>query len=221
MSMNTNYRMCALAAGLFSLLQIGMATAADQVLVVGLFPGAAVVNVDGQRKLVKVGQTGPDGVVVVSVDRTGAVLRVNGVERTYPLEREYSQGFATPTKQQLSVAKGIGGHYWIAGSANGQPVQFLVDTGATTIAMNDSQARQLGIDYRVVGKPTVVSTASGTATAWRITLDKVKVGAIEVLGVEAMVLDGPAPSETLLGMSFLSRVRWREEQGVLILESKL
>jgi len=220
MSMNTNYRMYALAAGLISLLQVGLATAAEQVMVVGLFPGAAVINVDGERKLVKVGKTGPGGVVVVSADSRGAVLRVNGVERAFTLEREYSQGFAVPTKAQLSVAKGIGGHYWIAGSANGQPVQFLVDTGATTIAMNDAQARQLGIDYRVVGRPTVVSTASGTAKAWRVTLDKVKVGAIEVLGVEAMVLDGPSPSEALLGMSFLSRVSWREEQGMLILESK-
>jgi aspartyl protease family protein len=216
----TKHRTYALAAGLLSLLAIGSVGAAEQVMVVGLFPGAAVINVDGVRKLVKVGNTGPDGVVVVSADSHSAVLRVNGVQRTYTLEREYSQGFAVPTKNQVSIAKGLGGHYWIAGSANGQQVQFLVDTGATTIAMNDSQARELGIDYRATGKPTVVSTASGTAAAWRVTLDKVKVGTIEVLGVEAMVLDGPAPSEALLGMSFLSRVRWREDQGVLILESK-
>jgi aspartyl protease family protein len=216
----TKHRIYALTAGLLSLLTLGSASAAEQVMVVGLFPGAAVINVDGVRKLVKVGATGPDGVVVVSADKQSAVLRVNGVARTYTLEREYSQGFAVPTKNQVTIAKGLGGHYWIAGSANGQQVQFLVDTGATTIAMNDSQARQLGIDYRAVGKPTVVSTASGTASAWRVTLDRVKVGTIEVMGVEAMVLDGPAPSETLLGMSFLSRVRWREDQGALVLESK-
>ncbi len=216
----TKHRMYALTAGLLSLLALSSATAAEQVLVVGLFPGAAVINVDGVRKLVKVGATGPDGVVVVSADKQSAVLRVNGVERTYNLEREYSQGFAVPTKTQVTIAKGIGGHYWVAGSANGQQVQFLVDTGATTIAMNDSQARQLGIDYRAIGKPTVVSTASGTANAWRVTLDRVKVGSLEVWGVEAMVLDGPAPAEALLGMSFLSRVRWHEDQGALVLESK-
>lgn len=217
----TNNRMYALAGGLLSLLCSSMATAADQVAVVGLFPNAAVVNVDGVRKLVKVGAVGPGGVQVISADSRGAVLRVNGVERKYTLEREYSQGFAVPTKTTVSIAKGIGGHYWIAGSANGQPVQFLVDTGATTVAMNSSQASQLGIDFRVVGKPMVVSTASGTAKAWRVTLDNVKIGAIQVMGVEAMVLDGPAPTEALLGMSFLSRVSWREEQGMLVLESKL
>ena len=194
--------------------------AATQVRVVGLFPGAAVLNVDGQRKLVKVGQVGPGGVVVVSADSRGAVLRVDGVERSYSLSREYSDGFAEAQKKQLSVAKGIGGHYWIAGSVNGQSIQFLVDTGATSVALNDEHARRLGIDYRVIGAPLQVSTASGTARGWRVTLDRVKVGELEVLGVDAVVLEGGSPTEALLGMSFLSRVGWKVEQDALVLESK-
>lgn len=204
------------------LLMPSAADSAPMVQVVGLFPGAAVLNVDGQRKLVKVGQTGPGGVEVVSADSRGAVLRVAGVERDYSLSREYSgAGYAAPDKTQLSVAKGSGGHYWIAGSINGQPVQFLVDTGATSVAINEHQAKRLGIDYRVSGQPMMVNTASGTAKAWRVHLNSVKVGAIDVLGVEAVVLEGGAPTEALLGMSFLGRVSWREEQGVLRLESKI
>lgn len=195
--------------------------AASQVQVVGLFPGAAVLNVDGQRKLVRVGQSGPGGVEVVSVDKQGAVLRVEGVERAYPLSREYSAGFAEPVRKRLSIAKGIGGHYWVAGSVNGQTVQFLVDTGATSVALNDAHARRLGIDYRVSGRPLQVNTASGVARGWRVMLDRVKVGDLEVLGVDAVVLEGGAPHEALLGMSFLGRVGWREEQGMLVLESKL
>jgi len=203
-----------------SLLLGGWVMAATQVRVVGLFPGAAVLNVEGQRKLVKVGQIGPGGVVVVSADSRGAVLRVDGVERSYSLSREYSEGFAEAQKKQLSVAKGIGGHYWVAGSINGQSIQFLVDTGATSVALNDEHARRLGIDYRVSGSPLQVSTASGTARGWRVTLDRVKLGELEVLGVEAVVLEGGSPAEALLGMSFLSRVGWKVEQDVLVLESK-
>lgn len=209
-----------LLAGL--LLLPPLAVSAPMVQVVGLFPGAAVLNVDGQRKLVRVGQTGPGGVEVVSADSRGAVLRVGGVERSYGLSREYSgAGYAAPEKTQLSVAKGVGGHYWIAGSINSQPVQFLVDTGATSVAINENQARRLGIDYRAAGQPLLVNTASGTAKAWRVRLNSVKVGAIDVLGVEAVVLEGESPSEALLGMSFLGRVSWREDQGVLRLESKI
>lgn len=213
-------RVLKLFAALGITLVVSLATAAPNVRVVGLFPGAAVLNVDGQRKLVKVGQIGPGGVVVVSADSRAAVLRVEGVERTYTLSREYSQGFAEPQKKQLSVAKGAGGHYWITGSVNGQNLQFLVDTGATSVALNDGHARRLGIDYRSVGAPLQVSTASGTARGWRVTLDRVKVGELEVLGVEAVVLEGSSPTEALLGMSFLSRVGWKVEQDMLVLESK-
>ncbi|MBF7730909.1 retropepsin-like aspartic protease family protein [Pseudomonas sp. N040] len=195
--------------------------AAPQVQVVGLFPGAAVISVDGQRKLLKVGQSGPAGVQLISADSRSAVLRVEGVESRYTLSRDYSATSgqaAAPAK--VSIAKGLGGHYWVAGSISGTSMQFLVDTGATAVAMNEAAARRLGIDYRIVGQPVVVNTASGTAQAWRVKLGSVKVGAIEVLGVDAAVLEGEAPTEVLLGMSFLNRVRWREEQGMLQLEAK-
>ncbi|MDG1582184.1 TIGR02281 family clan AA aspartic protease [Pseudomonas sp. GOM6] len=196
--------------------------AEPQVQVVGLFPDAAVLLVDGQRKLVRSGQTGPGGVKVVSANSKGAVLEIGGVQRNYSLSREYNQsGSSEPQRSQLSISRGAGNHYWVAGSIEGHPVQFLVDTGATSVAMNEGQARRLGIDYRVKGRPMVASTAGGNIRAWSIKLDSVKVGGLEVLGVEAAVLQGDAPTEVLLGMSFLSRVRWREDNGVLLLESKL
>ncbi len=166
--------MLRLCVALFSSVLALSSLAAPQVFVVGLFPGAAVLNVDGQRKLVRVGQTGPQGVQVVSADSRKAVLRIDGVERTYELSREYNEaGYSAPQRQSFSIARGTGGHYWVAGSVNGQNMQFLVDTGATSIAMNENEARRLGIDYRVDGKPMVASTASGTSRGWRVTLDPI------------------------------------------------
>jgi aspartyl protease family protein len=198
------------------------AQAAPQVRVVGLFPNAAVVNIDGQRKFIREGETGPQGVQLVSADSHKAVLRVDGVESSYELSREYNAaGYSAPRPApELVIARGAGGHYWVSGAINGQTAQFLIDTGATTVAMNEEQARRLGIDYRVAGKPMVASTASGTVKGWRINLNSVKLGGIEVLGVEASVLEGEFPTEILLGMSFLNRVGWREDQGIMHIQSK-
>ena len=65
-----------------------------------------------------------------------------------------------------------------------------------------------------------VTTASGVERGWQVSLRSVKVGAIEVLGVEAVVLEGNFPTDALLGMSFLNRIGWRQEQDSLILEAK-
>ena len=128
------------------LLLAGPLSAAPQVQVVGLFPGAAVVTIDGQRQLLKVGQKGPGGVTVVRADARGAVLSVDGVEKAYDLSREYNTGgYAAPQRTQMSIARGNDGHYSTAGSINGQNVQFLVDTGASSVAMNEAQARRLAL----------------------------------------------------------------------------
>lgn len=190
------------------------------VQVVGLFPNAAVVSVGGVRKLLKVGQTGPYGITVVSASSKGAVLRIDGVDKEFDLSREYSPGgYAAPQVRQLSLQRGQGGHYWTSGSINGKSVQFLVDTGATSVAISERTARQLGIDYSS-GTPAVANTASGVVRTWNLQLQKVSIGGIELLGVDAAVLSGDSPVEPLLGMSFLSRVKWREEQGLLVIESK-
>lgn len=208
-------------AGMVFLVFSMTAMAQTNVRVVGLFANAAVLSVDGQRTLVKAGEMGPQGIKVVSADSRLAVLSIDGVNSTHTLSRDYgSGGFATPEKRRLTISKGAAGHYWVTGSVNGNSVPFMVDTGATTIAMNAAQARRLGLDFKNKGTPVMVSTASGTEQAWRVYLNSVKLGAIEVLGVDAMVLDSQFPQDVLLGMSFLSRVSWREEQGALIVEAK-
>lgn len=198
----------------------GQAVAEPSVRVVGLFPNAAVINVDGQRTLLKVGQEGPMGLKLISADSRSAVLSINGRQQRMELSRDYNQGgYSTPEKQRLIIARGRGGHYWVNGSVNGNSMAFLLDTGASSVALNAVQARRLGIDF-TAGQPLQVTTASGVERGWQVTLRSVKVGAIEVLGVEAVVLEGSFPTDALLGMSFLNRIGWRQEQDALILEAK-
>lgn len=199
----------------------GRAMAEPVVRVVGLFPNAAVVNVDGQRTLLKVGQEGPMGLQLISADSRSAVLSINGRQQRMELSRDYNQGgYSTPEKQRLIIARGRGGHYWVNGSVNGSSMPFLLDTGASAVALNAVQARRLGIDFMASGKPMQVTTASGVERGWQVTLRSVKVGALEVLGVEAIVLEGNFPADALLGMSFLNRIGWRQEQDALVLEAK-
>ncbi|MDH3871316.1 MAG: TIGR02281 family clan AA aspartic protease, partial [Gammaproteobacteria bacterium] len=96
----------------------------------------------------------------------------------------------------------------------------LVDTGATQIAMNDAQARRLGIDYRVTGEPTAITTASRVERAWAVMLDSVKVGDINLRNVSAIVLEGPQPDQVLLGMSFLGRLEIRNDGQLMTLRRK-
>ncbi|NNJ94139.1 MAG: TIGR02281 family clan AA aspartic protease, partial [Halobacteria archaeon] len=106
------------------------------------------------------------------------------------------------------------------GAINGLTVPFLVDTGASTVAMNSAQARRLGIDFRVDGEPATVVTASGRTDAWKLKLRSVKVGALEVKGVEAVVIDGEQPATTLLGMSYLGRVEINNDGQLMTLRLK-
>src|SRR5690606_8228405 len=210
-----------LFAGL--LLAASLAPAApSQVQVVGLFPNAAVLTVDGERKLVRVGETGPGGVVLLDADSRGALLRIGAQTRRVELGREHSAGFSAPTRQQVSIARGEGGHYRVIGAVNGVSLPLLIDTGATSLAINEQQARRLGkqtdarcravneqqarrlgLDYRT-GAPMRAHTATGVVSGWRVRLDRVSVGGLEVPGVEAVVLQGDTLNQALLGMSFLN-----------------
>ncbi len=176
------------------------------VRVVGLFSDRAVLLVEGRQHMLRVGQTSPEGVKLVSASSESAVLLIDGAEVTARLDGRVSARKRTATVKEVQVWRDTTGMYTTVGSIDGLPVSFLIDTGATQVAMNASQARRLGIDYHVTGNPAEVTTASGVARAWMVTLDSVKVGDLEVRNVSAVVLEGEQPKVTLLGMSYLGRM---------------
>ena len=107
------------------------------------------------------------------------------------------------------------GHYTAEGEVNGQAVRFLVDTGATDVAVSERLARGLGLDF---GPRITVMTAAGPAPAWRTRLASVHVGGLVRNNVRATITPGLG-SQALLGMSFLKHFSIRQEEGRLVIES--
>lgn len=97
----------------------------------------------------------------------------------------------------------------LQGQINGGMIRMLLDTGATMIALSAADAVRLGIDYKK-GQPGMVNTANGPAPVYKVTLNTVKVGDIELNQVEALVQEAGLPF-ALLGMSFLNRTEMRRE----------
>lgn len=118
----------------------------------------------------------------------------------------------------LTLTRSDNGHFETDASVDGRRMHFLVDTGATHIALRESDAGRLGIHPAYRDYTAKVSTANGTVQAARIDLNRVDIGGITVFDVAALVLPDGALSQNLLGMSFLSRVRFEHRNGRLVLE---
>ena len=116
------------------------------------------------------------------------------------------------------VIRSENGQFSTDGRIGGRPISFMVDTGASQIALRESDAARLG--YRPHARDYVVTihTANGEGRAAPIELDTVEVGDIIVRDVPALVVPDRALNVNLLGMSFLSRVKWVHERGQLVLE---
>ena len=199
---------------------VPFALAIDQLEVQGLFSNKAVLLIDGQRHIVAVGQVSPEGVKVVSANSHSAVLEVNGEQKKFNLGSAISMNYAKAETVKEQVIGNDRGMFLTHGSINGHSVKYLVDTGATTIAMSSIEAKRLGILFRVDGKETRANTASGIVKAWALKLKSVTVGKIKQKNIKAMVIEGSHPTEVLLGMSFMERLKVKKEGNKLTLEQK-
>ncbi|HWI98529.1 MAG TPA: TIGR02281 family clan AA aspartic protease [Burkholderiales bacterium] len=193
--------------------------AAAEVSLVGVIGGkAAVVVLDGGNpKTVKVGQTW-NGITVVSVDKDSAVMEIEGARRTLQQGQHYRRAAATPDRAQATLAAGPGGQFVGEGMVNGTPVRFLVDTGASSIALPASLAQRAGIDFRK-GEPGLSNTANGLVPVYRVSLATVRLGEIELSSVDAVVFEAGLDT-ALLGMSFLNRVDMRREGETMTLTKR-
>jgi aspartyl protease family protein len=188
----------------------------------GMVGSKALLIVDGSApKIVASGESFKD-VKVISTQGDTAVLMVGGKRINMRVgDAPASVGEQAGSKSsgsKIVLTAGDGGHFLTAGSINGKSVQFMVDTGATAVAMGSAEAKRMGIDY-TSGKPVRMSTANGATIGYLLTLSSVRIGDVEVQNVEAIVSQQSMPY-VLLGNSFLTRFSMRRDNDQMVLERR-
>jgi aspartyl protease family protein len=200
------------------LLLLGNATwAADVALIGVLGDKAAVFALDGgEPKAVKIGHKW-NGITLISVERDQATVEIDGKRRLLKIGQHYRSA-TTPSsddRQSVTLSADSRGHFFTQGAVNGNPVRFLVDTGATSVALPASEAQRLGIDYRK-GERGFTNTAGGLVPVYRVRFDNVKLGSIELAGVDGIVIE-QGLDVALLGMTFLNRVEMKRDGQTMML----
>jgi aspartyl protease family protein len=121
--------------------------------------------------------------------------------------------------RMLSIPRDARGHFATDGRIDGQRIDFMVDTGASVVALNEKSAASFGLRPSRADYTATVTTANGTIKAARTRIAMLEAGGLVVRDVDAMVLPDAALSENLLGLSFLSRLRRFEySNGQMVLE---
>jgi aspartyl protease family protein len=149
-----------------------------------------------------------------------AVHRLDDASRATPTAMAATPApvSSSPAVRNIVLTKGSNGHFQVDARVDGRPVEFLVDTGASHIAIRQRDAARLGLFPRPSDFTVRVTTANGVTKAALVQLRTVEIGDIVVRDVPAIVHPDEGLSVNLLGMSFLSRVRWTHERGKLVLE---
>ena len=203
------------------LLLLAGAAGAQTVSMSGRLGDKALLMIDGSPRTVAVGST-VQGVKLVSVTADAAVVELGGKRITVPMGgAQVNLGGAANSEgggSRIVLTAGSGGHFVTSGAINGRAVEFVVDTGASTVAMSQSDAERIGLKYQE-GRRGMANTANGPVPVHRVMLTSVRVGDVQVYNVEALVLPAQMPY-VLLGNSFLTRFQMKRENDVMTLEKR-
>lgn len=196
-----------------------------QVLLSGILGGKALLVVGTSApKAVSPGETF-QGVRLVSLDKESALLEQDGQRFTLrlgesPVQLKPGSAAARPANgKRITLTSDSAGHFKSQGTINGQIMQFVVDTGATVVSIGRADAERMGLAF-LGGQPVQMQTANGTAQGWRIQLQSVRIGDVEVFDVEAVVTPVAMPV-VLLGNSFLNRFQMHRVSDQMVLEKRL
>jgi len=191
---------------------------AQNVALTGVLGNKAVLVVDGGApRGVAVGQV-HQGVRVLSVGREDAVVEVDGQRHVLRMG-ETQVKLSSPVELPRLVLKADArGHFINTGQINGRSMKYMVDTGASSVSIGLPDAQRLGIktdDSQTV----IMNTANGQVKGWRVRLDSVRVGPLELRGVDAVITPQEMP-HVLLGNSFLQAFEMNRNGSFMVLQGK-
>jgi aspartyl protease family protein len=195
------------------------AHAEQAVALSGILGSKALLVIDGNPPRGMAAGEAHQGVKVLSVGREDAVVEVNGQRRNLRLgEAPVSVGRQGGSGRRVTLLADGRGHFVGSGTINGRTMDFVVDTGASTVVLGRPDAERMGLNYQK-GQPVRLSTANGIAQGWQLKLDSVRIGDVEVFGIEAIVTPQPMPF-VLLGNSFLEEFQMTRMNDRMVLEKR-
>jgi aspartyl protease family protein len=208
--MPTRPLLVAVVGALLTAVCLAPAAHATTVLVMSLEQGRAQLLVNGSAvRTLRDGQTSPEGVRLISADRTQAILEVEGKQLALRL------GGSTVATAELKADRW--GMYATTAYINGVATKVMIDTGASMVSVSPGDAERMSIRY--AGAPRVqVDTAGGPRGAYRVNLATVQVGGITLHNVDGLVMERADELPiSVIGMSFLRRVEMRRVGDTLTL----
>ena len=192
---------------------------AQDVALAGILGGKALLVVNGSAPRGVAPGESHMGVQVVSVGREDAVVDSAGGRRSLRLGEAPVRVGGSGTGQRVVLKADARGHFVSSGQINGRIMQYMVDTGASTVAIGRPDAQRMGLKFEEQGQSVRMNTANGVAQGWRMRLDSVRVGDVELRGVDAIVTPQPMPY-VLLGNSFLTEFQMTRVNDQMVLEKK-
>ena len=203
-------------------LLLGQAAWAQKVALTGMLGGKALVTVDGSApKMLAVGES-YRGVKIISTQGEQAVTEIAGKQHTLRVGEAPASvggsGNSGAGGTRVVLTAGSGGHFVTPGQINNRAVQFLVDTGATMVALSVEDAQRIGLNYKD-GQEVRMSTANGVTPGWRLKIATLRIGDVVVYDVDAIVSSGAMPY-VLLGNSYLTRFQMTRTNDQMVLEKR-
>jgi aspartyl protease family protein len=191
---------------LFCMILSSALLAEDKIKLIALFKDKAMVIINGKQVLLHKGEKNRYKILLLSANSDKAVIRINDEDRTFKLNMLISTNYSKRDQVEVTLWANNQNMFSSNGKINGKNVHFLIDTGATAIAMNENHAKKLGVNYRNAQKG-FAQTASGVVNTWMVKLNTVELGDIKLRNVGAMIIQGTSSKQILLGMTFLSQIK--------------